>query len=123
MEKKETALNRALKEQHFEIAETAMKGGEESGNLKYPELVRRLVEGYKGKTVWAPLEVITVSSLFLDARELMGLIESLESTLKIKMLEELKEKAEKGDATSTDVIAALMLADMMKQRNKDEQHN
>lgn len=120
MEKKKTALNRALKEQHFEIAETAMKGGEESVSLEYPELVRGLVEEYKGKTVWAPLEVITVSSLFLDARELMGLIESLKDTLKIKMIEELKEKAKKGEATATDVMAALMLADMMKQQNKDE---
>lgn len=114
MEKKKTALNRALKEQHFEIAETAMKGGEESGNLEYPELVRGLVEGYKGKTVHAPIEVIITSSLFLNAKELMGLIESLEYTLKIKMVEELKEKAKKGEATPTDVLAALMLADMMK---------
>ena len=123
MEKKETALDRALKEQHFEIAETAMKCGEESGSLKYPELVRGLVEGYKGKTVHAPIEVIITSSLFLNAKELMGLIESLKHTLKIKMVEELREKAEKGEATPTDVMAALMLADMMKQQNKDEQHN
>lgn len=100
-----------------------MKGGEESGSLKYPELVRGLVEGYKGKTVHAPIEVIITSSLFLSAKELMGLIEALKHTLKIKMVEELKEKAEKGEATSTDMLAALMLAGMMKQQNKDEQHN
>lgn len=120
MEKKETTLNRALKEQHFEIAETAMKGSEESGILKYPELVRGLVEGYKGKTVHAPIEVIIISFLFLNANELMGLVKSLKHTLKIKMIEELKEKAEKGEATSTDVLATLVLADMMKQRDKDE---
>lgn len=114
MEKKKTALNRALKEQHFEIAETAMKGGEESGSLEYPELVRGLVEGYKGKTAHAPIEVIITSSIFLNAKELMGLIESLKHTLKIKMVEELREKAEKGEAAPTDVMAALMLADMMK---------
>lgn len=120
MEKKKTVLNRALKEQHFEIAETAMKGGEESGSLEYPELVRGLIEGYKGKTVHAPIDVIITSSLFLNAKELMGLIEALKSTLKIKMIKELREKAEKGEATPTDVMAALMLADMMKQQNKDE---
>ena len=120
MEKKEAALNRALKEQHFEFAETAMKGGEESGSLKYPELVRELVEGYKGKTAYAPFEVIITSSLFLNANELMSLIESLKYTLKIKMVEELKEKAEKGEATASDVMAALALADMMKQQDKDE---
>lgn len=119
MEKKETALNRALKEQHFEFAETAMKGGEESGSLKYPELVRGLVEGYKGKTAHAPIEGIITSSLFLNANELMGLIETLKHTLKIKMIEELKEKAEKGEANASDVIAALALADMIE-RDKDE---
>lgn len=123
MEKKETVLNRALKEQHFKIAETAMEGGEESGSLEYPELVRGLVEGYKGKTVHAPIEVIITSSLFLDAKELMGLIESLKHTLKIKIVEEIKEEAEKGEATASDVMATLMLADMMKQQNKNEQHN
>lgn len=97
-----------------------MKGGEESGSLEYPELVRGLVEGYKGKTVHAPIEVIITSSLFLDAKELIGLIEALKHTLKIKIVEELKEKAEKGEATSTDMLAALMLAGMMKQQNKDE---
>ena len=120
MEKKETALNRALKEQHFEIAETAMKGGEESGSLKYPELIRGLVKEYKGKTVQAPMEVIITSSLFLDAKEVMGLIESLKDILKIKMIEELKEKAKKGEATASDVMAALVLADMMRQQDKDE---
>lgn len=120
MEKKETALDRALKEQHFEIAETAMKGGEESGSLRYPELVRGLVEGYKGKTVHAPIEVIITSSLFLNANELMGLIKSLKHTLKIKMVEELKEKAEKGEATPTDVMAALMLAATMKNNRTKE---
>lgn len=76
-----------------------MKGGEESGSLKYPELVRGLVKGYKGKTVQAPIEVIVTSSLFLDANELIGLIGSLKHTLKIKMIEKLKEKAKKGEAT------------------------
>lgn len=44
----------------------------------------------------------------------LGLIESLKHTLKIKMVEELREKAEKGEATPTDVMAALMLAATMK---------
>lgn len=46
-----TTLDRVLKEQHFKNAEEAIKGGEETGSLKNPELVKELIEGYKGKTV------------------------------------------------------------------------
>lgn len=91
-----------------------MKGGEESGSLKYSELVRGLVEEYKGKTVQAPIEAIIISSLFLDAEELIGLIELLKNTIKIKVMEELREKAEKGEATSTDLIAAMILTGKME---------
>ena len=73
-----------------------------------------MVESYKGKTIQAPVEVIVISALFLNARELMGIIESLEHTLHIRMAEELKEKADKGEATARDAMAALMLAAIMK---------
>lgn len=75
---------------------------------------------YKGKTVQAPIEVIVTSAIFLNARELMGTIEALKSTLHVKMVEELKEKADKGEATAEDAMAALMLAAIMKKESKED---
>lgn len=118
-----TAPDRALKEQHFKNAEEAIKGGEKTGSLENPELVKGLIEGYKGKTVQAPIEVIIISAIFLDAREIMGTIEALKHILNNKMIEELKAKAEKGEATVEDAMAALMLAAIMDKKNtkqKDE---
>ena len=115
MEKNEEKfLERNLEQKHFEDAAKAIKGGKENGSLTNVELVENLVESYKGKTVQAPVEVIVASSLFLNARELMGIIESLKHTLHIKIAEELKEKADKGEATARDAMAALMLAAIMK---------
>lgn len=108
-----TTLDRVLKEQHFKNAEEAIKGGEKTGSLKNPELVKGLIEGYKGKTVQAPIEVIVISALFLDAREIMGIITALKHVFNNKMIEELKAKAEKGEATVEDAMAALMLAAIM----------
>lgn len=109
MEKNEkNVLERNLEQKCFENAAEAIKGGKESGSLTNVELVENLVESYKGKTVQAPVEVIVISAIFLNARELMGVIEALKSTLHVKMVEELKEKADKGEATAGDVMAALM---------------
>lgn len=114
MEKnKEKVLKRNLEQKHFENAAEAIKGGKESGSLTNVELVENMVKGYKGKTVEAPIEVIVTSAIFLNARELMGTIEALKSTLHVKMVEELKEKADKGEATAKDAMAALMLAATM----------
>ena len=115
MEKnKEKGLERNLEQKHFEDAAEAIKGGKESGSLTNVELVENLVESYKGKTVQAPIEVIVTSAIFLNARELIGTIEALNHTLRIKMAEELKEKADKGEATVVDAMAALMLAATME---------
>lgn len=118
MEKKKDVLKRNLEQKHFENAMEAIKGGKESGNLTNVEFVRNLVESYKGKTVRVPIEVIIASAIFLNARELMSTIEVLRHTLHIKMAEEmaeeLKEKVDKGEATVSDGIAALMLAEIMK---------
>lgn len=111
MEKNEKkVLERNLEQKHFENAAKAIKGGKESGSLTNVELVENLVESYKGKTVQAPVEVIVTSAIFLNVRELMGTIEALKHTLHIKMAEELREKADKGEATVEDAMAALMLA-------------
>lgn len=85
-----------MKEQHFKNAEKAIKCGEKTGSLKNPELVKELIEGYKGKTVQAPIEVIIISVIFLDAKELIGTIEALKHTVQMKIVEELKAKADKG---------------------------
>ena len=103
-EKEQNPLERKLDEQSFENAAKAIKGGKESGSLTYVELVENLVESYKGKTVQAPVEVIVTSAIFLNARELMGIIEVLKHTLRIKLVEELKEKADKGETTARDAI-------------------
>lgn len=114
MEKnKEKVLERNLEQKAFEDAAEAIKGGKESGSLTNVELVENMIKGYKGKTVEAPIEVIVTSAIFLNARELMGTIEVLKSTLHVKMVEELKEKADKGEATAKDAMAALMLAATM----------
>lgn len=105
-----TTLDRVLKKQHFKNAEEAIKGGEETGSLKNPELVKELIEGYKGKTVQAPLEVIVTSAVFLDAKELIAAIEALKRVVQVKIVEELKAKADKGEATAEDAMLALMIA-------------
>ena len=121
MEKnEEKVLERNLEQKHFEDATKAIKGGKENGGLTNVELVENLVESYKGKTVQAPVEVIVTSAIFLNARELMGTIEALKHTLHIKMAEELREKADKGEATARDAMAALMLAAIMKKESEED---
>lgn len=121
MEKnEEKVLERNLEQKHFENAAKAIKGGKESGSLTNVELVENLVESYKGKTVQTPVEVIITSAMFLNVRELMGIIEALKHILHIKMAEELREKADKGEATARDVMAALMLAAIMKKESEED---
>lgn len=121
MEKnEEKVLERNLEQKHFEDAAKAIKGGKENGGLTNVELVENLVESYKGKTVQAPVEVIVTSAIFLNVRELMGTIEALKHTLRIKMVEELREKAGKGEATAEDAMAALMLAAIMKKESEKD---
>lgn len=113
-------LERNLEQKHFENAAEAIKGGKESGSLTNVKLVENLVESYKGKTVQAPFEVITTSAVFLNAIELIGIIEALKNTLYIKIAEELEEKADKGEATVKDAMTALMLAAIMKKESKED---
>lgn len=109
MEKsKEKVLERNLEQKHFESAVEAIKDGKESGSLTNVELVENLVESYKGKTVQAPIEVIVTSVMFLNMKELMATIVALKYTLRIKMVEELREKTD-------DAKAALMLAAIMQE--------
>lgn len=121
MEKnEEKVLERNLEQKHFEDAAKAIKGGKENGGLTNVELVENLVESYKGKTVQAPVEVIVTSAIFLNVRELMGTIGALKHTLHIKMAEELREKADKGEATARDAMASLMLAAIMKKESEED---
>lgn len=119
MEKNEkNVLERNLEQKHFENAAEAIKGGKESGSLTDVKLVENLVESYRGKTARTPIEVIVASTIFLNARELTSVIEALKYTLHVKMAEELKEKADKGEATAKDVMTALMLAAIMKKESE-----
>ena len=119
-------LDRVLKEQHFELAKIAVEGSKKSGTLKNPELNEELIEKFKGKTVQAPIEVIITCAIFLEAREIIGVIEVLKHTFKIKVAEELKAKFEKSEVTTEDVKAALLLAATMNEENtkqKDKSYN
>lgn len=121
MEKNEkNVLERNLEQKAFENAAEAIKNGKESGSLTDVELVENLVESYKGKTARTPIEMIVTSATFLNARELTGVIEGLKYTLRAKMVEELKEKADKGEATAEDAMAALMLAAIIKKESKED---
>lgn len=121
MEKNEkNVLERNLEQKAFENAVKTIKDGKESGNLTNVELVKNLVESYKGKTIQAPIEVIITSTIFLNARELAGVIEAFKHVLHAKMIEELKEKADKGEATARDAMAALMLAVIMKKESEED---
>lgn len=109
-----------MDEQSFETAAKAIEGGKENGGLNNPELVEELVEKYKGKTLTAPVEVIVTSAIFLNVRELVGTIEALKHTLHIRMAKELRAKAEKGEATASDAMAALRLAAIMKKESEED---
>lgn len=121
MEKNEkNVLERNLEQKAFENAAEVIKGSKKSDSLTNVELVENLVESYKGKTVQAPIEVIVTSAIFLNARELTGVIEALKHVLHVKMVDELKEKADKGEATAEDVMTALMLTAIMKKESKED---
>ena len=64
--------------------------------------------------------LIEIWNKSINARELIGVIEALKYTLRVKMAEELKEKADKGEATAEDAMAALMLAAIMKKESKED---
>ena len=50
----------------------------------------------------------------------LKIIEVLKHALRIKMVEELREKADKGEATVRDAMAALMLAAIMKKESEED---
>ena len=121
MEKnKENVLERNLEQKHFEHAAITIKGGKESDSLTNAELVENLVESYKGKTAQAPVEVIVVSATLLNSKELLGIIEALKQTLRVKMVEELRERADKGKSTVGDAMVALMLAATIEEESKED---
>lgn len=119
-EKKRNPLERKLDKQSFENAAKAIKGGKENGGLTNVELVENLMESYKGKTAQAPIEVIVASAIFLNVGELMGTIKALKHTLHIRMVEKLREKADKGEAAAKDAMNALILAAIMKEESEED---
>ena len=113
-------LKRVLKEQHFEVAKKAIEIGKKSKTLKNPELSEELIEKFKGKTIQAPIEMVITSAIFLEAREIIGVIEILKEIFKNKMVEELKDKVEKDEITEEDIMIALMLDAMNKENTKQK---
>ena len=63
--------------------------------------------------------MIVTSAIFLDAKELIGTIEALKHTVQMKIVEELKAKADKGEATAEDAMLALMIAMSNKMGKKE----
>lgn len=121
MEKNEkNVLERNLEQKAFENAAKAIKGGKEDSSLTNVELVENLVKGYKGKTVQAPIEVIVISAIFLNARELISTIKALEHVLHTKMAEEFREIASKKELTAKDAISAIMLAAILNEESKED---
>ena len=119
--KEQSPIERKLDEKEFEKCYEAIEGGKEDGSLRNVELVENLIENYKGRTIQAPIEVIAISSLLLNSNEIMATIEILKHAMRMKMIDELKAKAEKGEATASDAMAAMMLAAMMKRERKSEE--
>ena len=115
MEKKnENVLDRKLRDCDFESVAEAIKGAKESGGLKHVELVENLASSLKGKDVHAVVEIISSISLLLDVKELAAIMECIKETMRIKMIKEMLERAKEGESTTEDMIAALMLQEMMK---------
>ena len=57
---------------------------------------------------------IMISSLFFSVTELRGVMEVLKNAARMKMIEEIKDRADKGESTMSDAMAAIMLASSMK---------
>lgn len=110
MEENKEKYERMITEKDFNHAQEAIKGGKESNSLTYEDIVTNLVETFKDKTAVAPIECIIVSATMLTSKEMMAVIEVLKETLRGKLVEELREKADKGEATSDDLALAMMLA-------------
>lgn len=115
--------SRELMEEHFKKFEVAIKGGKTDNALTYPELSEELVEKFKGKTIEAPLKVVFTSCLFLTAKELVGLIETLKELVIMTFRSELLEKARKGEATKEDAVTAMMLAMLSMEEERKEKED
>lgn len=116
--KEQNPIERKLDEKAFEKCYEAIEGGKEDGSLHNVELVENLVNSCKGKTIQAPIEVIAISALLLNTNEIMATIEMLKHAMRMKMVEELKAKADKGEATVKDAMTAMMLAAIMKKEKE-----
>lgn len=103
-----------LKEEQFKDAQTAIEGGISSGALENIELVRNLVENFRGKTEAAPVEVISVCTLFLPSEKLYAVMRSIKGQMRFRALGELKAKAKKGDISDEDIARCLAVCEVCK---------
>lgn len=95
----------------FRDVERAIKGGITSGDLENLELVRNLVENFRGKTEAAPIEVLSICTLFLSPERLYGVIQSIKGLMRLRVLGELKAKAREGDISDEDIARCLILCE------------
>ena len=62
--------------------------------------------------------MIITSAIFLDAKELISVIEVLKDLVQTKVVEELKAKMDRGEATAEDAMLAFMIATSSKMGEK-----
>ena len=103
-----------LKGELFRDAQTAIEGAVASGDLENPELVRTLVEDFRGKTETAPIEVISICALFLSPEKLYGVMQSVKGLMRLRAIREFKTKAKEGGISDEDIARCLAICDVCK---------
>lgn len=103
-----------LKEEQFKDAQTAIEGGIVSGDLENPELVRTLVEDFRGKTEAAPIEVISICTWFLSLERLYDVIQSIKGLMRLRAIGEPKAKVKEGGISDEDIARCLAICDVCK---------
>lgn len=103
-----------LKEEMFRDAQTAIEGGIASGDLENLELVRNLVENFRGKTEAAPIEVLSICTLFLSPERLYAVMQSIKGLMRLRALGELKAKAREGGISDEDIARCLAVCEVCK---------
>lgn len=103
-----------LKEELFRDAQTAIEGAIASGDLENPELVRILVEDFRGKTEAAPIEAISICALFLSPERLYSIMQSIKGLMRLRAIREFKAKAKEGGISDEDIARCLAVCEAAK---------
>lgn len=108
-EKEQSPVRRKLCKEAFKRCYRFIENSKGDSSLHNIELIENLIENYKDRTIQAPIEVITASALLLNTNEIVVTIKVLEHIMHMKMMDELKAKVKKGEATASDVMAIVLL--------------